>query len=51
MKKLQNLKGAKVLGKSEQQYVKGGKADLCRYIQCVPEDKCINGRCVPRTNI
>ena len=48
MKKLTNLKGAKKLSKNEQQQVKGGKPDLCKYIRCIPEDICIDGRCVPR---
>ncbi len=50
MKNLKNLKGAKELSKNEQKNLNGGfvKAYTCRNISCVPEDICIDGRCVER---
>jgi hypothetical protein len=51
MKKLKNLKGAKLLSKTEQKSVMGGKVDLCKFIRCIPEEKCINGKCVPFMDI
>jgi hypothetical protein len=48
MKKLTKIIGAKQLSKKGQQAVKGGKADLCRNILCIPEKVCINGKCVDR---
>ncbi len=49
MKKLNNLKGAKVLSRKEQQLVKGGKI-MCKWgpngQYCSPPYVCINGTCV-----
>ncbi len=49
MKKLKNLKGAKMLNKVEQQSVKGGKR-MCLWREgeyyCPPPYVCLNGICV-----
>jgi hypothetical protein len=47
MKTLKNLKNAKELNKKEQLEIKGG-VDLCLIIMCIPEDICIDGKCVRR---
>jgi hypothetical protein len=48
MKNLKNLKNVKTLNKEQQQEIKGGFMDLCRIIRCIPEDICIDGKCVSR---
>ena len=50
MKKLKNLKGAKILSKNEQQQVKGGKL-RCSWGEdgyyCPPGYMCVGKECVP----
>ncbi len=48
MKTLKGLKGVKELSKSDQRTINGG-IDRCKLIQCIPEDICINGVCIPRS--
>ena len=45
MKNLENLKGAKTLGKKEQQSVKGGKRQCNADGTCPTGWTCINGAC------
>ena len=48
MKKLKNLKNAKVLGKKEQQTIKGG---IYHGVYCDETHPCIGGFCVLEANV